>query len=203
MLRTCRAPVAVLLVGGIGLTVPTQMRDMLRFLDDGLQWGAFSLPFALLVLAGSAWFWSRALLAARFGVDDCQRSGSETKFDWVAFKWLPRIVMLGGFTIGLVLAIQVCNFWTIVGAVGLSVIGLVLTAYRPRKVVEGPPPPPRCGLKAWLHGGWSARLQALLKRAPYWRWRVSVLLLALGLIPIALGAFEAFATSLRLPNLLA
>src|SRR5215468_907040 len=97
MLRTCRAPVAVLLVGGLGLTVPPQMRDMLAFLDDGAKWAAFSFQLALLVLAGSAWFWSRALLAARFGIDDSQRNGTETKFDWVAFRWLPRVVMVGGF----------------------------------------------------------------------------------------------------------
>ena len=65
MLRTIRAAVAVLLLGGIGLTVPPQTRDMLAFLDSNLFWPAASFQIALVVLAGSAWFWSRAALAAR------------------------------------------------------------------------------------------------------------------------------------------
>jgi hypothetical protein len=67
MLRTVRAAVAVMLVGGIGLTVPPQTRDMLAFLEDAGVWRAISFPIALAVLAGSAWFWSRAALAARSG----------------------------------------------------------------------------------------------------------------------------------------
>ena len=65
MLRTIRAPVAVMLLGGIGLTVPPQTGDMLAFLDNDRIWPAISFQIALVVLAGSAWFWSRAALAAR------------------------------------------------------------------------------------------------------------------------------------------
>ena len=42
MLRTARAPVAVLLLGGIGLTVPPQTHDMLAFLGADRIWGAAS-----------------------------------------------------------------------------------------------------------------------------------------------------------------
>ena len=38
MLRTVRAAVAVMILGGIGLTVPPQTRDMLAFLDNGRFW---------------------------------------------------------------------------------------------------------------------------------------------------------------------
>ncbi|HJY48437.1 MAG TPA: hypothetical protein VJ349_07350 [Stellaceae bacterium] len=69
MLRTVRAAVAVMILGGIGLTVPPQTRDMLAFLDNGRFWPALSFQLAMVVLAGSAWFWSRAALAARFGID--------------------------------------------------------------------------------------------------------------------------------------
>jgi hypothetical protein len=70
MLRTVRAAVAVMLLGGIGLTLPPQTRDMLAFLEGGRIWPAVSFQIALVVLAGSAWFWSRAALAARFGIDE-------------------------------------------------------------------------------------------------------------------------------------
>ena len=42
MVRTARAAVAVLLLGGIGLTVPPQTRDMLAFLDANRVWAAIS-----------------------------------------------------------------------------------------------------------------------------------------------------------------
>ena len=70
MLRTVRAAIAVMLLGGIGLTVPPQTRDMLAFLDSERIWPAVSFQIGLVVLAGWAWFWSRAALAARFGIDD-------------------------------------------------------------------------------------------------------------------------------------
>src|ERR1700726_127027 len=106
MLRTVRAAVAVMLLGGIGLTVPPQTRDMLAFLDDHRFWPAFSFQFALVVLAGSAWFWSRAALAARFGIDDGQRHGpGPPNFSWTAFPWLPRLMLAGSFLIGVVIAI--------------------------------------------------------------------------------------------------
>ena len=73
MLRTVRAAVVVMLLGGIGLTVPPQTRSVLAFLDESSPWPAISFQIALVVLAGSAWFWSRAALAARFGIDDAQR----------------------------------------------------------------------------------------------------------------------------------
>ena len=73
MVRTARAAVAVLLIGGIGLTLPPQTRDMLAFLDANRVWAAISFQLALIVFGGSAWFWSRAALAARFGIDDSQR----------------------------------------------------------------------------------------------------------------------------------
>jgi hypothetical protein len=56
MPRTVRAAVSVILLGGIGLTVPPQTRDMLAFLESGPIWAAVSFQIALVVLAGSAWF---------------------------------------------------------------------------------------------------------------------------------------------------
>jgi len=89
-----------MLLGGIGLTVPPQTRDMLAFLDDHRFWPAFSFQFALVVLAGSAWFWSRAALAARFGIDDQRRDDPATPdFDWAAYRWLPRLMLFVSFLV--------------------------------------------------------------------------------------------------------
>ena len=52
MLRTVRAAIAVMLLGGIGLTVPPQTRDMLAFLDSERIWPAVSFQIGLVVLAG-------------------------------------------------------------------------------------------------------------------------------------------------------
>ena len=42
MARTCRAPILVLLLGGLGLTVPPQARDMLSFDSEQVwPWVAF------------------------------------------------------------------------------------------------------------------------------------------------------------------
>jgi len=47
-----RAAIAVMLLGGIGLTVPPQTRDMLAFLDSERIWPAVSFQIGLVVLAG-------------------------------------------------------------------------------------------------------------------------------------------------------
>src|SRR5215471_6175937 len=101
MLRTIRAAVAIMLLGCIGLAVPPQTRDMLAFLDNGSSWPAISFQVALVVLAGSAWFWSRAALAARFGIDDGRRCGAGSPdFNWTAFVWLPRLMLLASSLVG-------------------------------------------------------------------------------------------------------
>jgi hypothetical protein len=67
-----------MLLGGIGLTVPPQTRHMLAFLDGDRIWPAISFQIAMIVRAGSAWFWSRVALAARFGIDDRRQSDPAT-----------------------------------------------------------------------------------------------------------------------------
>ncbi len=204
MLRTARAPVAVLLLGGLGLTVPPQTRDMLAFLGNDRVWAAASFQLALLVLGGSAWFWSRAALAARFGIDDRQREGvvDAAGFDWPAFNWLPRLVLLATFLVGAVIAFRSRSSWTIAGAIGLGMLAVLLAVFRPRGRTVTLPPAPRGGLRAWVRGGARVRLRALLHRAPFGACP-AVTLLALGLVPLALGVVEAFTSALRLPNLLA
>jgi hypothetical protein len=146
--------VAVLLLGGLGLTVPPQTRDMLSFLDGHRAWAALVFQLALLVLGGSAWFWSRAALAARFGIDDRQRrdDGANSGFDWTAFSWLPRLVLLAAFLVGAVIAFRGRSPWTIAGAIALGVLAVLLAVFRPRWATVTLPPAPRGGLQAWLRG---------------------------------------------------
>src|SRR6185437_7788603 len=196
MVRTARAAMAVLLIGGIGLTLPPQTRDMLAFLDGNRVWAAISFQLALIVFGGSAWFWSRAALAARFGIDDSQRRQPPSPdFDWVAFTWLPRLMLIATFLVGLVIAIRSQSFWTVAGAAMVGGLALLITIIRPYRASAGPPPAPRGGVRTWIHGGASARLRALIQRAPFGA-GPAVALLVLGLI-------EAFTAALFLPNRLA
>jgi hypothetical protein len=203
MLRTVRAAVAVMLVGGIGLSIPPQTRDMLAFLEDAGIWAAISFPIALVVRAGSAWFWSRAALAARFGINDGQRKGpAPPDFNWTAFTWLPRLMLVASFLVGVVIAFMSRSPWSIAGAIALGVLGLFLLIVRPSGRPVALPPADCYGFHAWVHGGAKARFEALLQRAPYGAVPAWVLL-ALGLAPLALGVIEAFTYMLRLPNRLA
>jgi hypothetical protein len=192
-----------MLVGGIGLTVPPQTRDMLAFLENAGIWPAISFQIALVVLAGSAWFWSRAALAARFGIDDGQRHGvAPADFNWAAFKWLPRLMLVVSFLIGAVIAFMGRSRWSIAGAIVVGVLGLVVLMVRPPGQPVNLPPAARYGFRAWLHGGAKARFEALLQRAPFGAVPVWVLLV-LGLVPLAFGLIESFTYTLRLPNRLA
>ena len=203
MLRTCRAAAAVLVIGGVGLTVPQQTRDMLVFLDDGRVWPAISFQLALAILAVSAWYWSRAALAARFGIDDRQRSGPPgPRFDWFAFTWFPRLILLAGFAIGVAIAFEGDNLRTTAWALGLGATMLLLAIYRPRRGGAGPPAAPRYTLKSWFCGGAWTRLRTLLQRGP-WGSLPAALLLLLGLVPLLLAAVEQFTGPFHLANWLA
>jgi hypothetical protein len=204
MLRTVRAAVVVMLLGGIGLTVPPQTRDMLAFLDSGGGWPAISFQISLVVLAGSAWFWSRAALAARFGIDDGTRHGAAPPtFNWMAFIWLPRLMLVASFVVGVVIALRSGSpARSVAIAIGLGVVGLVLLHFRPHGRAVVLPPAHRYGFHAWLRGGARARLEALLRRAPFGA-VPAIVLLALGLVLLALGLIESFTYTLRLPNRLA
>jgi hypothetical protein len=131
MLRTIRAAAAVLLLGWVALTVPPQTRDMLTFLDTGHMWPAVSFQIALIVLGGSAWFWSRAALAARFGINDHLNPGSNPGFNGTAYTWLPRFLLIGTFLVGAIIAAIGRNPWTTTGAIILGLLAALLAVFRP------------------------------------------------------------------------
>jgi hypothetical protein len=189
-----------MVLGGIGLTVPPQTRDMLAFLDGGV-WPAISFQIALVVLAGSAWFWSPVALAARFGIDDGTRHGAAPpSLNRMAFLWLQRLMLVASFLVRVVIALRSGSpARNMAIAIGLGAVGLVI---RPHGGAVAPPPAPRYVSHAWLHGGAKAGLETLLQRAHYGV-VPAIVLLALGLVPLALGVIESFTYTLHLPNLLA
>ena len=199
------APLAILLLGGLGLTVPPQTRDMLAFLGGDHVWAAISFQLALVVLGGSAWFWARAVLAARFGINDHQRGSGldSTGFDWTAYNWLPRLVLLVTFLIGAAIAFLGRSPWTIAWAIALGPLAVLLAIFRPRGRTAPGPPAPRGSLSTWLLGGGAlSRFRSLMRHGPFGQ-PTALALLALGLVPLVLAVVEAFTSAFHLPNLLA
>jgi hypothetical protein len=204
MLRTVRAVVLLIVVGGAGLTLPPQTSDMLAYMETAPVRVAVSFQISLLILGISTWYWSRAALAARFGIDDIRRANEdpESEFGWTAFTWLPRMMLAATFLVGVVLAVDGRSYWNAVGAVVFGIVGLTLTIVRPHGDAKGPPPAPRVGICGWRACA-QTRLQALLCRAPFGT-VPAVVLLVVGFLPLCLGLIEAFSyTALYLPNRLA
>lgn len=203
MARTARAPILILLLGGLGLTVPPQTRDMLAF-GSGRIWAWVAFQLALFILAFYAWFWARAALAARFSVDDRQREWyGGPPFDWSAFVWLPRLILLAAFVVGAIIA-AISRSWYSVGAAAvLAAAALGLAIVRPRATRSRPVTQlPRGGLFLWLRYGIVARLRALLERAPFGP-AFAGLVLFVSLVPLGLGLVEAFTSTLDFPHWLA
>jgi hypothetical protein len=111
LLRTVRAPFGLLIIAGIGLLVPPQTADMLAALQDGGK-SLIMFHIALALLALSAWYWARTLLAARFKILDTSLARSRLasrsstgpgahNVDPKAFNLLPRIMYLLAVFIGL------------------------------------------------------------------------------------------------------
>ncbi len=109
---TARVPIGAVLVLAFGLVVPDQTADMLTGMIDG---GYRSLLPALLFhgalafLSFSAWYWSRAVLSARFpdmvgrvpsAPADAPVSGG------TASGWLPRVVLPVAVSVGLVAVLR-------------------------------------------------------------------------------------------------
>jgi hypothetical protein len=155
------------------------------------------------VFAGSAWFWSRSALAARFGIDDNpQNRPAAPDFDWTAYTWLPRLIFVAGFLVGVVIAATGRSPYSTVGAIVLAALGIFLLKVRRRGAPVNLPTARRYGLRARVHGGARLRLDTLLGRAPG-RAATATVLLLFGLIPLVLGVIESFTFALKLPNHLA
>ena len=111
-------------------------------------------------------------------------------------------MLVASFFVGAVIALTGRSPYSIVGVLVLAALGMYLLKVRRRGPPVNLPPAPRYGLGAWIRSGARSRLDTLLRRAPGGMLPAAVLL-ALGLIPLALGVIESFTFALKLPNHLA
>jgi hypothetical protein len=126
--------VGVLLLGAVGLGLPPQTRDMTEALDR--PGALIALHVALAVLALSTWFWSRAVIGARFGIDDnmldreTKLNGSAARADRIAFIWLPRVLFGVAALLGLFLLLLAWSLGSALLPVGWTAIGIWLLYWR-------------------------------------------------------------------------
>jgi hypothetical protein len=111
LLRTVRAPLAVVVLTGIAVVLPSQSADMLAALGDGhFVFGeAFVFYLSLAFLTFSGWYWARALISARFDVPHTaagrvKLEATEHRLDVFAFDAVPWLIfMLSGLVgVGLI-----------------------------------------------------------------------------------------------------
>jgi hypothetical protein len=210
MLRTIRAPFAILLLAGLALLLPPQTADMLAALGDGRGSISSTIRFhlALALLALSAWYWSRALVAARFDVPDSaearrDRLGASRR----AYDMIPRLMYVLALLIGFGMILR-SGAWSsllwlsIWGALlGLAVywrtrlesrlitcLGLPPLSERPR--AQGQWIGKTSNPCEWVRS-LPSRFRLLIERAP-WPNSVSIVFFALAILIFVWGTLDAF-----------
>jgi hypothetical protein len=201
LLRTSRAAAAVVIIGGIGLLLPPQTHDMLAALGDSGFWPPAAFHIALLLLSFSAWFWSRAVISARFCIADNQSARAKVRnrnVDVTAFDWLPRILFLIGAAIGLILLVRNWDWINLAVAVIWISLSIFLLRNRVPWHFTGAPlghnfPRSRRGVRGvrdWLlelrH-----RIVDLIAYAPF-GWIAGIIMLATGFALFVMGALDTF-----------
>ncbi len=210
LLRTIRAPFATLVLAAIGLLVPPQTADMLAALEDGRRSIGNTILFqlALALLALSAWYWSRALLAARFDVPD--NAAARRALPDVApraYDLVPRLMYVLAVLLGLGIILR-SGAWSNLAYLLLWAVPLGVAVYFRTALLRrlfaclgiGRPAEreakPAAGLRstgdlcAWVRS-LPRRLGMLIQRAPWPNW-VSVVLIAISLAVFVWGALDAF-----------
>ena len=202
LFRTTRGSVSVLVVVGLALVLPDQTGDELVALADmkvGPVPGLFVLQFALGFLSVTSWFWARAALAARFGVDDALESRHGLRYSHrKAFNAVPRLTFLFGVLLSLLLVWRSPS-WT----QALAVTAWSLPAYLLIRWRLALTPPcnrsrhvnlnalrSRRQIRRWLKVVFP-RLWALLALAPFGPW-VSIPLFSAGLTAFVWGSVEGY-----------
>ena len=213
VLRTIRAPLGALSLAGLALLAPPQTADMLAALDDGQISASDTLRFhiALAFLAMSAWYWSRALLAARFDLPDDETvraaflGDNKRVYDAVPRLMYGLAVLIG---VGLILRSGVWSnlayvaVWAI--PLGMAVhyrtrVSRVMFALLGRQRQVGPTPrrDPSHEVSrhflAWLRN-LPSRFWLLVRRAPWPNW-VSLCLIILSSALFVWGTVDAFLPS--------
>ena len=202
LFRTTRASLSVLVLAGLGLMLPSQTADELVALSGmtvGPVPGLLVLQFALGFLAISAWYWARAALAARFGVDDTLEGRANLQHTHrAAFDVVPRMLFVTGVLLGVFLLWRKFSWAHLLAIATWAVPAYLLIRWRLALTK------PQCRsahvnlavlrsrrhVRQWLRVV-LPRVRALLLLAPFGPF-VSVPLLALGLIGFGWGAVEVF-----------
>jgi hypothetical protein len=111
LLHVVRAPAGLLAATLALLMLAPEMRDMMAGLWDGpelLHWHALAVHATLILLGISAWHWSRAVLSARFRIDDSMQArqalAAAASVDPAALIWVPRLLYVAAALVALVLA---------------------------------------------------------------------------------------------------
>ena len=212
LLRTIRAPLGSLVLAGLALLVPPQTADMLAALDDGQVSASDTLRFhiALAFLAMSAWYWSRALLAARFDLPDDE--AARTAFlgpNKRVYDAVPRLMYGLAVLIGIGLILR-SGIWSSLAYLAAWAIPLgVAVHYRTRvgramNALMGRPPAAQAPpgdpsrevsrhLLPWLRN-LPSRFWLLIRRAPWPNW-ISLCLIILSAGLFVWGTIDAFLPS--------
>ena len=108
LLRTARAPLTVVALAAIALVVPPQSSDMLAALTDGAGFwaGSFWFYVALGLLTFSGWYWTRALIEARF-----DGQSEDERIDAYAYAAVPWLVFVLTFLLGVGLILRSAAWW--------------------------------------------------------------------------------------------
>jgi hypothetical protein len=209
LLRTARAPVSALVIAAFLLLLPPQSQDMLAALSDGeLGHRNFTLIFhaTLGFLAISAWFWGRALLAARFDVADNSAARTllveqDRRVDRRAFDLVPRLLFVLSLLLGVGLIARSRQWlnlfdllvWSLPGFLAVYFRLPLLERLRPPvgDPLRGPGLPSR-GDAASLVREMPLRFNLLLRRAPFARPWLPAGLLVLSFGIFIYGAIESF-----------
>src|SRR5215472_2206154 len=208
MLRTARAPIGVFALGVLGTLVPPQTQDMMAAMED--RWYA-TVPFhiALALLAFTAWYWSRAVLAARFEVRDDRsaRAGLAQRalpVDRHAFEWVPRLLFLAAALLGVALLVGSPTPGNLLVTIAWAVAALlVLRSRQNLALVRKHKPAPWIPVNDPQRRGMKGRLWYPISRifdyAPISGLPGRILLLS-GIAVFLLGAIESFVPQQALPE---
>jgi hypothetical protein len=201
LLRTARAPLTVVALAAIALVLPPQSSDMLAAIGDDMHIVGFYAALALLTFSG--WYWTRALIAARFDVPHSATGlqalqQADSRIDPYAYDAVPWIVFFLTFLLGLGLVAR-SSVW-LAGLPLLVWLGLFIY-YRPGRHVAGARSPRRIEFGTDRHYGSlsGGRTQPTNKLRAWWRGLVTRFVL---LVERAPGGAPASATFIGIALLL-
>ena len=140
LLRTARAPLAVIVLTGIAVVLPSQSADMLAALGDGhFVFGeavVFYLSLAFLTFSG--WYWARALISARFDVPSttagrAQLAATDQRLDVFAFDAVPWLIYMLSGLVGVGLIVR-SGVWHALWFLGAWVLVYLYAFFRPPRL---------------------------------------------------------------------